>query len=169
MFRPQVGGREQGLAAGAGGSRSRGGAAVDEWPGSTGRHRARRRPAGGRACEASGGDGSLGRQPVCRGLHHAVGPAAELLPHAGEGSAGLSWSKSSYSSGAGGEGVEAAARTGTVHVRGSEDTARRGRAGRLGVLPRPGVPLVRPTLASRPRPRPAGPPPGAWPPSPLSG
>jgi hypothetical protein len=45
---------------------------------------------------------------------------------AGSEAVGLSWFKSSYSSGAGGECVEVAARTGTVHVRDSKDTARPG-------------------------------------------
>jgi hypothetical protein len=40
----------------------------------------------------------------------------------------LTWSKSSHSGGAGGECVEVAARTGTVHVRDSKDTARPGLA-----------------------------------------
>ncbi|KIE25825.1 toxin-antitoxin system, toxin component [Streptomyces sp. MUSC 125] len=37
---------------------------------------------------------------------------------------GLTWFKSSYSAGDGGECVEVAARPGTVHVRDSKDTAR---------------------------------------------
>jgi hypothetical protein len=45
-----------------------------------------------------------------------------------QSTAELAWFKSSYSSDEGGDCVEVAARTGTVHVRDSKDTARPGLA-----------------------------------------
>lgn len=79
---PRAGGRARGglggqHSASASGSRSHsGGAAVARRP-SEGRSRTRRRQKGRQACEASGGDGSLGRKPICQGIRHVVTPTAQ--------------------------------------------------------------------------------------------
>ncbi|MGW9328319.1 hypothetical protein ACWHAQ_31175, partial [Streptomyces koyangensis] len=43
-------------------------------------------PTGRQACEASGGDGSLGRKPIYQGLHHVVSSTGLLLLEVGKGS-----------------------------------------------------------------------------------
>src|SRR5690606_20247085 len=80
---PQVSECEQGLAAGvqtppAGADRTTV-LLQTGWTGSAGTSWTRRRPTGRQACEASGGDGSLGRKPIYQGLHHVVSPTGRLL------------------------------------------------------------------------------------------
>src|SRR4051812_7225581 len=54
--------------------------------GSGGQSWTRRRRTGKQACEASGGDGSLGRKPIYQGLHPSVRPTAQPAPEVGMGS-----------------------------------------------------------------------------------